>query len=213
VIRVATFAVAALVGLAALGGRADGQSSRALDRTYSCRVELGGGLRAVDVVGHAGSRAGKQWAKLPYVGLRTGNASISTANLLAWVSAGRPTASSSMDLDFWSFNGLGTIGVRRTLCRATSARVRFTASGLAGGAAPALGAKFTCEAPGRVLLRVRAQLTTSAVQRGPEYSSVHVPARSAQIAVRTAGGRPLAYGEVSESGSARLFTARGCFRA
>jgi hypothetical protein len=41
-----------------------------------------------------------------------------------------------------------------------------------------------------------------------------VPARRnecARIAVRTPQGRPLVYAEVAESGTARLFTDRGCF--
>ncbi|HET9437946.1 MAG TPA: hypothetical protein VFO64_07070, partial [Gaiellaceae bacterium] len=74
--------VVVLVALAGLVGRADGQTTRVLDRTYSCRVELGGGLSAVDVIAHAGSRSGSMWAKLPYVGIRSGNATISTGNLL-----------------------------------------------------------------------------------------------------------------------------------
>jgi hypothetical protein len=201
----------AVVAVAGLGGRADGQTTRVLDRTYSCRVELGGGLYAVDVTAHAGARIGKQWGKLPYVGVRTGNASISTGNLLGWVSAGRPTAATTMDLDFWSFGGLGTVSVRRTLCRVTSERIPLAPVGLRGGGVSPSGSSFTCEAPRRILLRVRAQLTAAAVPRGPEFSSVHVPARSAQLAVRTANGRPLVYGDVQESGKARLFTAKGCW--
>jgi hypothetical protein len=209
--RVFVLIVVALLAVAAVGGRAEGQTSRVLDRTYSCGVELGGGLYAVDVTAHAGSRTGRQWAKLPYVGLRTGNASISTGNLLAWVSAGRPTATTTMDLDFWSFSGLGTVGVRRTLCRATSARIPLSPAGLEGGAAPDVGASFTCEAPRRIVVRVRSELTASAVPRGPEYSAVHVPTRSARIAVRTAKGRALVYGEAFASGKSRLFTAKGCW--
>jgi hypothetical protein len=207
----AVVALLAVAAVAALGGHADGQTTRVLDRTYSCRVELGGGLRAVDVTAHAGSRNGKQWAKLPYVGLRTGNATISTANLLGWVSAGRPVAATTLDLDFWTFGGLGTVGIRRPLCRVTSAPVPLSPTGLRGGAAPALGSRFSCEAPARVLVRLRAQLTAPAVPRGRDFSTVHVPARSGQVAVRTTGGRPLAYGEVGESGTARLFTARSCY--
>jgi hypothetical protein len=203
--------VVVLVALAGLVGRADGQTTRVLDRTYSCRVELGGGLSAVDVIAHAGSRSGSMWAKLPYVGIRSGNATISTGNLLGWVSAGRPSASSTMDLDFWSFGGLGTVGVRRPACRATTAAVSLSPSGLRGGSAPATGSSFTCEAPRRILLRVRAQLVAPAVQRGREFSTVHAAARSAQVAVRTERGRPLAYGDVHESGRARLFVAKGCF--
>jgi hypothetical protein len=207
--RVLTALAVALV-VALLAGRAEGQATATLDRTYSCRVELGGGLRAVDVVAHAGSRSGKRWAKLPYVGLRTGNATVSTANLLAWVSAGRPTASSTMDLDFWSFGGLGTVGVRRTLCRATRTRVPLSPAGLRGGAAPDVGFAFACEAPARVLVRVRAQLVAPATPRGPEFSTVHVATRYAQAALRTPGGRQLAYGDARESGTARLFVAKGC---
>jgi hypothetical protein len=205
---VLTFAAAVL---AALGGRAaEGQPSRVLDRTYACRVELGGGLYAIHVSAHAGMRTGKQWAKLPYVGVRTGNATISTGNLLAWATAGRPGAATTMDLDFWSFGGLGTVGVRRTLCRAASTRIPLSPAGLRGGPAPAIGSAYQCEAPRAVLLRIRAQLTSAAVPRGREISSIHVPTRTAQIAVRTTGGRSLAYGEVDESGKARLFISGTC---
>lgn len=210
--RRAVAALAAVALAALVGGRADGQTSHVLDRTYACAVELGGGLYAVDVIAHAGSRTGKQWAKMPYVGVRAGHATISTGNLLGWATAGRPSASSTMDLDFWTFGGLGTVGVRRTLCRATSTRVPLSASGLRGGPAPASGSALKCETPRRVLLRIRAQLTAPAVLRGAEFSSVHVPTRSAQVALRTTTGRQLAYGEVSETGKVRLHTARGCVR-
>ena len=206
----AALVVTVVLAASALGGRADGQTTPVLDRTYTCKVELGGGLYAVDVSAHAGTRSGKRWAKLPYVGLRTGNASISTSNLLAWISAGRPTTTTTMDLDFWSFSGLGTIGVRRPLCRATTARVPLSPAGLRGGSAPATGVAYSCEAPRRVLVRIRAPLSKRAVMRGPELSTVHVATRAAQIAVRTESGRPLVYGDVQGTGKSRLFTAKGC---
>lgn len=207
----AAVTLVAVVVIAAFGGRAaEGQTSHVLDRTYSCRVELGGGLYAVLVSAHAGMRTGKQWAKLPYVGVRTGHATISTGNLLAWATAGRPGAATTMDLDFWSFGGLGTLGVRRTLCRAASGRIPLSWAGLRGGPPAAIGSSYQCEAPRSVLLRIRARLTSPVVPRGREFSSIHVPTRRAQIAVRTTSGRPLAYGEVYESGKARLFISGKC---
>ncbi len=47
-------------------------------------------------------------------------------------------------------------------------------------------------------------------ERARVFLATNAPAREAKLAVRTLTGRLLAYAEVSESGKARQFTAKGC---
>ncbi len=183
-----------------------------LDVTYTCASVLGGGEYAIDSRAHAGTRLNGSWARLPYAGLRTGVFSGATGNLLAWVTAGEPVTTTTIDQEFDTFDVRtnGTIGVRRELCRSSKAAVPLASAGLRGGGAPPLGAEYDCAAPRRVLLRIRAVLRGPASLRGSEFQSSHVPIREAKIAVRTLAGQPLSYAEVRESGKATLFTARRC---
>jgi hypothetical protein len=183
-----------------------------IDATFSCASVLGGGEYALRSHAHAGARLDGSWARLPYAGLRTGVFSGATGNLLAWVTAGDPIATTTIDQDFNTFDvrTFGTIGVRRELCRSSKASVPLTPAGLRGGSAPPLGTEYRCAVPRRVLLHVRAVLRAPASLRGTEFLSSHVPIREARIAVRTLAGQPLSYAEVRESGKATLFTARRC---
>jgi hypothetical protein len=59
---------------------------------------------------------------------------------------------------------------------------------------------------------VRAVLATPSVLRGyRSFARTAIPVREGQIVVQTEAGKRLAYGEVFESGKARLFTAATCF--
>ena len=209
---VATLAVAALVvGSAQAGGRSQA-ATFVLDRTYSCAIVLHGGLYQLENRAHPGARTGKSWTKLAYAGLRSGVFSGGTGNLLAWVSAGKPTKTTTVDQEFWTFDvkTLGTVGVRGELCNPTRAVVPLTAAGLRGGAAAPLGDELKCDVPRRVLVRMRAVFDSRAVLRGKEFESAHVPVREAKLAVRTVAGKQLAYATVSQTGKATLFTAKGC---
>jgi hypothetical protein len=203
--------VLAVCVLAAGSAQARSEAPFVLDRTYVCSLSLRGGLYQLESRAHPGARSGVTWTKLAYAGLRTGGG---TTNLLAWISGGKPTKTTTVDQEFWSFDvaTFGTVGIRGDLCNPTKASVPLTSSGLRGGPAAPLGDEITCDAPRRVLVRVRAVLASKASLHGDEFESVHVPAREAQLAARTPAGKPLSYATVSESGKARLFTAKGCVR-
>lgn len=210
---IALAAVMAIV-VAAGSARASSSSEAAfvLDRTYSCAIVLHGGIYQLESRAHPGARTAGKWTKLAYAGLRTGVFSGATGNLLAWVSAGAPTRTTSVDQEYWTFDvrTLGTVGIRGDLCNPARASVPLSAAGLRGGAAAPLGDEMQCEAPRRVFVRVRAVLDSRAVPRGKDFESVHVPAREARLAVRTPSGKPLSYATVSQTGKATLFTAKGC---
>jgi hypothetical protein len=205
-------AACVLAALAVGSAQAHPEATFVLDRTYACAIPLHGGIYQLETRAHPGARAGGSWTKLAYAGLRAGVFSGGTGNLLAWVSSGKPTRTTTVDQEFWTFDvrTFGTVGVSGKACNPTRAPVALTAANLRGGAATPLGEELECDVPRRVLVRIRATLTSRAVLRGTQFESVHVPVREAKLAVRTASGRPLAFATVSESGKATLFTAKGC---
>ena len=75
----------------------------------------------------------------------------------------------------------------------------------------AFEAPVDCATPRRVLVRIRATLRGSATLKSYRgFLRTTSPARTAEIAVSTPSGKPLAYAQVFESGNARLFAAKGC---
>jgi len=212
-VRALVFALA-VVALAVGSARAGAgsQASFVLDRTYACSIPLHGGVFQVENRAHPGVRSGGSWTKLAYAGLRAGVFSGGTGNLVAWVSAGKPTKATTVDQEFWTFDirTFGTVGIRGALCNPSRAPVPLTATDLRGGAAAALGSELKCDAPRRVLVRVRAVLPSRASLHGREFESIHVPVREAKLGVRTVAGKPLSFATVSQTGKATLFTAKGC---
>ena len=198
--------------LAAGSAQAGPDATFVLDRTYSCSIVLHGGIYQLENRAHPGARTGRSWTKLAYAGLRAGVFSGGSGNLLAWISAGKPTKTTTVDQEYWTFDvrTFGTVGIRGDLCNPTTASVPLNAAGLRGGAAAPLGDELKCDVPRRVLVRLRAVLTSKASLHGREFESVHVPVREAKLAVRTPVGKRLSYATVSESGKATLFTAKGC---
>ena len=213
---VAVALMTTLIGFASVGGsaaRAEPDDTRVLDQTFTCAIAQRGGAYILDARAHSGARLQGTWAKLPYAGLRAGNFGGDTGNMLAWVTAGTPSATTTIDQEFETFDvkTYGTFGVRRDPCRQASTPVPLTPTGLKGVVASRLGEKVECFAPQRVLVHIRAVLRSKGTfRRGLDYQSLHVPAREAKLAVRTLAGKPLVYADVAESGRARLFTAKGC---
>jgi hypothetical protein len=68
------------------------------------------------------------------------------------------------------------------------------------------GERYVCPAPRTVLVRIRAEFATP-VSAG-RRSQAHV--RAGYVAVRTEADRPMACGDVFDTGRARIFTARSC---
>ena len=209
----AALMVVAVAFAAVLGGpaaRAERNATRVLDQTFTCAVTLRGGAYLLGARAHSGTRLQGRWAKLPYASFRTG---LAGDDALAWVTSGKPSAMTTVDNDYDTFDvrTYGTVGVRRELCRATSINVPLTSTGLQGGGAAPLGDEFECFAPKQVVVRVRAVLAaTGRLRQRDDFLTTHVPVRAAQLAVRTLTGKPLAFAEVVESGKAKLFAARGC---
>ena len=200
---------------------AETTSLAVIDRTYSRATGFLGGLYQIESRAHAGRRAGSQWATLPYAVVASGGVAKTPfvdsppQSSLAWVTAGEPSRSTTVDDTWLSFtvHAGGTVGVNRTLCRPTTARLALSRSDLRGGAVVGTAA-FDCDTPKSVLVRVKAtvQGTSALRERARLFVATNAPAREAKLAVRTPAGKLLAYADVSESGTARLFTAKGCIR-
>jgi hypothetical protein len=71
---------------------------------------------------------------------------------------------------------------------------------------------FDCDVARSLLVRVRASVSGSAAlrERAQLFLAANAPARDAKLVVSTPAGSPLVYADVSDSGKARLFTARSC---
>jgi hypothetical protein len=193
-----------------------------VDRTYVCETVILGGLYQVEVRAHGGERRGGEAARLPYAGVSTGgnagriDTSVPPGSALAWITAGVPSHRTTVDdaYDAFSVQAGGTLGRNTELCRSTSTRVPLSRVGLRGGDVGRAIHSVECDAPRRVLLRLRATTVGSAAlrDRGRIFAAVSSPIVRAELAVRTPAGRPLAYAAVDESGKSRLFTAKGCTR-
>ena len=208
---VSLVAVTAL-GIGSARAAPDSEAAFVLDRTYSCAITLHGGIYQLENRAHPGARASGSWTKLAYAGLRAGVFSGGTGNLLAWISAGKPTKTTTVDQEFWTFDvrTFGTIGISGRACNPSRASVPLSATGLRGGAAAALGSELKCDVPRRVLIRLRAVLPSRASLHGKEFETIHIPVREAKLGVRTVAGKPLAFATVSQTGKSTLFTAKGC---
>ena len=208
----ALVAILTVVAMATATARAAPEQTFVLDRTYSCAIALHGGIYRLENRAHPGARSGGSWTKLAYVGLRAGVFSRGTGNLLAWVSAGKPAKATTVDQEFWTFDvkTFGTMGISGRNCNPAKASIPLSTAGLRGGAAAPLGSELKCDVPRRVLIRIRAVLSSRASLHGREFESVHVPVVEAKLAVRTLAGRQLSYAAVSQTGKAVLFTAKGC---
>lgn len=208
-----TIAVAAIA--AGPSARAGDDAAVVLDRTYTCAVFFRGGTYLLDAHAHAGTKRAGAWARLPYAGIRTGVFSGGAGNELVWITSGKPTKSTVVDQDYDTFSvaTFGTVGVRREACRETPRTGPLSAAGLHGGAVPQLGTEFECFTARQVVVRVRAALASPGTLRpGEDFQTAHVPVREAKLVVRSVSGKPLVYADVQESGTARLFAAKGCTR-
>lgn len=195
-------------------------SGSVIDRTYSCASVFLGGIRQIEARAHSGSRAHSEWLTLSYAVVASGGVARTPfvdappENSIAWVSAGRPSLATTVDDAWLSFTARagGTIGVNRELCTPVSTRVPLTPRGLVGGAVGTHVAGFDCEVARRVLVRVRAVVDggTALRERGKLFRVTNAPARVARLGVATSAGRVLVFADVSDSGRAKLFTARTC---
>jgi hypothetical protein len=194
-------------------------ASAVMDRTYSCTTRPSGGIREIEVRAQAGLRAARDWNPVALASVSTGTATggITTVldNELGWVTAGRPSTSATVVPDpgfgvTYPVRVWGTLAVNRTLCRPAQTRIPLTGAGLRRTAVTPLGDDLDCSTSDRILFRLRASASSPTLKKHRQFVRTTSPLAAAALAVRTQSGRPLVYAEVSQSGKARLFTAKGC---
>ena len=195
---------AALVVLAAAAAASSGgaSASRIVDRTLLCRA-FGEGfpdrVRIMDAVG------------APRVAENAPSASVYNGFQAEGVSAGFYTGP-------YYGHPTGAVWISRTTCSETKLRVPLASSGLRGGPLRS-GARYKCDVPARMLVRVRASFTRPVILRqaaGASYlSSAKGRITAASLAVTTVDGRPIVFASVDDAtGEARLFISRSrCGRA
>ena len=112
----------------------------------------------------------------------------------------------------------GAVYLSRTDCSQTTRRVPLSSRGLRGGQLR-FSARYKCDVPARILVRVRATFTRPvALTRDPRATYLSVAKgriRAASLAVTTVRGSPIVFASVDDTtGRARLFTSRSrCFRS
>lgn len=192
-----------------------------IDRTLSCNAVVLGGIREIEARAHRGYKFGSDWQKLPYAvvtsgaeaGSAVGGRTIAPDNAFAWITAAKPSAATTVDDEYltWPVTSSGTLGLSTTMCKPVTKRIPLTHAGLRSAGAVSLLEEYDCPSPRALVVRVRAVVTSKATprQRG-FYKAISVPVQEAELAVRTASGKPLVYSQVLQSGRVRLFTAAKC---
>lgn len=113
----------------------------------------------------------------------------------------------------------GALWFSRTQCTATSLRVALSSAGLRGGQAARFGERHKCDAPARVLIRVRVVFTRPVtLVRDPRATYLLIAKgkiTSGSLAVTTVQGRkPIIFASADDAtGKALIFTsASRCHR-
>src|SRR5262249_35966857 len=128
-------------------------TSSVIDRTYVCATTFLGGLYELKNRANTGIRGASGWLKLPYVLAGSGGWAAPLTGLpvapgysLAWISAGVPSADTTVGSDGEDFpvRGGGTLGVNTSVCHPSSANVSLRSSGLRGGAVSQTWIKVDC---------------------------------------------------------------------
>jgi hypothetical protein len=210
-IAVATVAgVTAAAIAAAFVGAGSAAPANVIDRTVLCRTGAALGARTVDVNAVSGFRKAGRFEWLGQLVVSTPGQPVPRRPgympTLVGVTAGWPPSPPLTS---------GALGINIVRCKPTRARVTFTKRGLVGGQATRFlsGDQAKCYAPETVLIRVRSSFVgTASLVRSDDRTTLQAIARirKAQVAVRTPKGKALLYGEVDDSGTARLFSARSC---
>jgi hypothetical protein len=209
--RLLGLAAPAVIGmlLAPATGSAANAGFRIVDRTLICPM-VGVGypdsVRFITVGGNA-FREEALYTNAPEISVRNGGTAPGSG-----VSAGVRTRPGSSQTT-------GAMWFTRTRCQQTKIRVPLSSRGLTGGPADRSGAYYRCDAPAKVLIRVRAVFkrptALSRDARAPWSSVARGPVATGYLAVTTLRGRrPMVFASVQdEGGKARVFVARsGCSR-
>ena len=186
-------------------------AAKVIDRTLTCTTGFGKGIRNVELLARSAFRnANGRLDGLGQVVVATPGNPIPNrpqtfAPTLAGATAGWPPPP-----PFKS----GALGFSPKRCKSARATVPLSSRGLGtGGEASVFGEDVTCPTPNKVVIRVRATFLSPAtlvLSDKKDYLSADARIKRAQVAVRTPDGKPIAYGEVLDSGKATLFTAGRC---
>jgi hypothetical protein len=186
-------------------------AAKVIDRTLTCTTGFGKGVRNVELLARSAFRntSGKLDGLGQVVVATPGNPIPNRpqtfAPTLAGATAGWPAPPPLES---------GALGYSPKLCKSARATVRLSSRGLgSGGEASVFGEDVTCPTPGKVVIRVRATFLEPAklvLSDKKDYFSADSRIKRAQIAVRTPDGKPIAYGQVLDSGKATLWTAGRC---
>ncbi len=165
-------------------------SSTVIDRTFSCATEQRGGLHKIELTASAAM------ASQPF--------QEETFGLLTYFVPDGTLAAGSA----------GAIQFNPQRCTAATARPALTSTGLRGGAVTSSGEQYECEAPPRVLVRLRASFhvpTKFDLVRpfGYPMQVATATVKEAALVVLTPTGRKLAFASLG-GGKARLFAAASC---
>jgi hypothetical protein len=167
-----------------VGSGAPGSGKRLIDRTMLCSTAMKGGLRLVTVNAASAVMSGPT-QQLASFGVSSGFAR-------------SPGFASASATSFYIYP---------ERCTPSGARVALDAGKLRSAPRGRPTQAFDCEAPHRVLVRVRAvfrepvTLESSRSFYGYPLLSAQGEVREAAVAVRTQRGRPLAFATFSESGT------------
>jgi hypothetical protein len=176
--------------------------SRVIDRTLRCTIYPEAGAREIQLEAQPGIR--------------------DDANASQWTSS--PSASAeSYGLPNTIYGGLAALGAgsashNRTRCLRARTRVPLRAAGLSGGEPSTFGDEWTCPAPRRVLVRLRAVfkepvrlrlMWTDSTRRHREMTA-EGSLVTGTFVIRAERGRAIAYASVSASGKVLLFTSSNC---
>jgi hypothetical protein len=163
-----------------------------IDRTLSCEAGITGGIRKLRIVAASAIEKGPQ-------------KHVAIIELTTQADPFRLTGLSEEFMDL------------SPKCVRSTASVPLTSRGLSGGAASIFEDEFGCPTPRRVLLHVRvvfagrvALRLGSPIPGGPRMWYAIAPVNAGSFAVRTLGGKPIAYATVANTGKARVFTRGSC---
>lgn len=199
---------ALLAAIAAMTDHAASARVRVVDRTFTCTTGFHGGARVLYIRAQAAYGQGATLDWLAGMYLSTAGQPVPTQRdyrpSLLGVNAGWPPTPPLKS---------GGLGFDTRRCVAMKKRIDLSRRGLVGGRASETGDDYTCVVGRKILVRVRATFRAPVEVKRISGRYLHGATgriERAEVAVSTLAGKPLAYGEVRERGSARFFTTGGC---